>query len=290
MLALPWQVYGREAGGPSGALYASAADLGRWLAFQLGEGSAAGWQPHATHIPHTPLAEAELPDWPAQLTAAGRRAEPVGYGLGWYAHDVDGQRLVHHSGGSGGYCSWAALLPELGFGVAVLLNGRSGNALNAALALMAVDRALGAAPLDWPTLLRPAPGSAGAASVLMIPAAAHAARQADVPATLSPTELAGGYTAPVLGLPVTITPIDDGLSISAGRMQGRLSHWSADTWRLTVVGRLELPYEDLVTFHRSTAGTTAALHAPIHAPIYANAARTAALKRLRQSPAHMVCD
>jgi hypothetical protein len=49
-----------------------------------------------------------------------------GYGRGWLVGDYGGQRLISHSGGTYGFVSQVALLPEADLGVVILTNGGPG--------------------------------------------------------------------------------------------------------------------------------------------------------------------
>jgi len=99
---------------------ASISDMSRWLLAQMGQ------MPHI--IPdtvlsdiHTPLVRTpgEIPryNWNGHLRNAH-------YGLGWRIFNWHGHRMVFHSGGIEGYLSQVGFMPELGIGVAVLLNSR----------------------------------------------------------------------------------------------------------------------------------------------------------------------
>ncbi len=99
---------------------ASISDMSRWLLAQMGQ------MPHI--IPdtvlsdlHTPLVRTpgEIPryNWNGRLRNAH-------YGLGWRIFDWAGHCMVFHSGGVEGYLSQVGFMPELGIGVAVLLNSR----------------------------------------------------------------------------------------------------------------------------------------------------------------------
>ncbi|RCK70244.1 class A beta-lactamase-related serine hydrolase [Desertihabitans brevis] len=99
---------------PAGArLSCSTTDLLAWAAFQLGEGTA----PDGTRV----LAS-------DSLRAMGSASTPhevmpgVGIGLGWMLRQVDGTRLLEHSGDVSGQHASVTVAPERGFAVVVLTN------------------------------------------------------------------------------------------------------------------------------------------------------------------------
>jgi CubicO group peptidase (beta-lactamase class C family) len=101
----------------AGGLYASAADLDRFLRFQLDDGSIDG--------------RAVLdPEWMAEMrTVQGPRAgEPAGWGLGVVSHRWNRfeQRpdLFDHGGGGYGFLADLWWSPPLGIGIAVLTNSQ----------------------------------------------------------------------------------------------------------------------------------------------------------------------
>jgi CubicO group peptidase (beta-lactamase class C family) len=99
----------------AGGMMTTARDLGRWLAFQLGDGRLDGEQIVDAAIvrgTRDPLVE-----------ASGR--PPFGgdhYGLGWWIGSYRGHELVHHSGGFAGFRSLVSFSPDGRVGVAVLGN------------------------------------------------------------------------------------------------------------------------------------------------------------------------
>ncbi len=67
------------------------------------------------------------------------------YGIGWYQADYRGQLMFHHFGSFSGYRSHVSFIPELGIGVAVLINdaSRPGFMLPDTIANYIYDLALG---------------------------------------------------------------------------------------------------------------------------------------------------
>jgi CubicO group peptidase (beta-lactamase class C family) len=106
--------------------YGTIVDQARWLAFNLGDGTA----PDGTRLlrAETLAAMQTLQDSAhARPTLDGGWGwEGTGYGFGWWASTRAGERLFAHSGGAPGYTSFVMGNRDRGVGVAILSNG--GNA------------------------------------------------------------------------------------------------------------------------------------------------------------------
>jgi CubicO group peptidase (beta-lactamase class C family) len=183
----------------AGGLYASAADLGRFLRFQLNDGSIDG----------RAVLDAR---WMAEMrTVQGPRAgEPAGWGLGVVRHRWNGfgQRpdLFDHGGGGFGFLSDLWWSPHVGIGIAILTNSQD-HQLQGDLALSILgelaaepgtyhDRLLGLpsrpAVADPNTSFEPPHGMAElVAAVAMDPIGDEAVRWA---------ACAGDYAAPAWGV------------------------------------------------------------------------------------------
>jgi CubicO group peptidase (beta-lactamase class C family) len=254
MTVLPWGPYGREIGGASGDVQSTARDMAKWLRMLLDGGRSGGETILSADAmrqifsPQTSLCPGESERWVRIARAAGLQAEPMGYGFGWYLHAYRGHKLAHHSGGQGGFISYAALLPERGFGVAVMVNGRANRGLAQALAFRAVDAALGTPTLDWAKQMAPPPGAAAGGSIVSLSPADQAARRPDLPMTAAPEAYAGIYASDVIPQGLSVTLENGALRARLGLLDATLTHWHADTFLMTAAGRLETPYEDLMTF------------------------------------------
>jgi CubicO group peptidase (beta-lactamase class C family) len=98
---------------PAGFIAASAEDLGRWLIAQL------GGAPGGVHVV-SPTSLAAMHDGVAPTGIDGQR-----YGLGWVDGALGGVRVVSHAGSTTDMAAFAAIAPERGLGIAILLNGQS---------------------------------------------------------------------------------------------------------------------------------------------------------------------
>lgn len=114
----------------TGMLRSSAADLTRYLSFMAtGDGQAIGVAPELL----------------AELTRPRAWSQPGGgYALGWSVRSQEGVTVVRHGGSLKGVASCQGFVPELGLGVAVLMNLDGAPAMRAWYG--AVNLALGLAP------------------------------------------------------------------------------------------------------------------------------------------------
>ena len=120
--------------GPAGSIYSNAADMSRWVQFQLNLGSWKGEQLIS--------AESMQECWVSNIDIAPE----VGYGMGWMLHDWQGQRWIEHGGNIDGYSAKVGMLPDSGYGFVMLCN------LNGAALQGRID------PLVWDVLLGDLPG------------------------------------------------------------------------------------------------------------------------------------
>lgn len=120
--------------GPAGSIYSNAADMSRWVQFQLNLGSWKGEQLISS--------ESMQECWKSNIDIAPE----VGYGMGWMLHDWQGQRWIEHGGNIDGFSAKVGMLPDSGYGFVMLCN------LNGASLQGRID------PLVWEALLGELPG------------------------------------------------------------------------------------------------------------------------------------
>jgi beta-lactamase class C len=128
---------------------ASIRDVAIWMRAQLGE------QPEILSLPVLQMVQTTRIDTPGEMLGPRWRRERVrsaGYALGWRVFDYAGARMVFHAGAVQGYRAMVGLLPEYGFGVAVLWNSNSG--VPAGLLPRILDRQLQLSGPDWLDLQR----------------------------------------------------------------------------------------------------------------------------------------
>jgi CubicO group peptidase (beta-lactamase class C family) len=110
---------------PAGALWSNAREMARYVQTELADGIAPDgtrvvsaenlemtWAPGVV-IPSSPAG-------PAVLSAS-----MTNYGLGWMGGAYHGLRLINHSGGTYGFGSEVAFLPEENLGIVILTNART---------------------------------------------------------------------------------------------------------------------------------------------------------------------
>ncbi|HLW64411.1 MAG TPA: serine hydrolase [Gemmataceae bacterium] len=133
---------------PAGSVYSSANDMGKWLRFQLGDGTWNGRRlVSATNLDEThkpniiiPMIEAAVATYPytVQLT----------YAMGWVVQDYRGVKLISHGGIVEGFKVNLALVPAEQIGIGVLVNEHA-TLMSMATINSILDLMLGAPAKDW---------------------------------------------------------------------------------------------------------------------------------------------
>ena len=133
---------------PAGSVYTTANDLGKWLRFQLGDGTWNGRRLvssanlNETHKPNTiiPMTDVAAATYPytVQLT----------YGMGWVMQDYRGVKLISHGGIVEGFKVNLALLPAERIGIGVMVNEHA-SLMSMATINSILDLMLGAPAKDW---------------------------------------------------------------------------------------------------------------------------------------------
>lgn len=119
----------------AGGMYASANDLARWLAVQLGQGRLDG----RPVVSADAVAEAHRPLATDQGESFGVLVRD-GYALGWHTGTYDGEPMLHHLGGFPGAHAHLSFMPGRDLGVVVLANeSGAGGRLAALVAAFAYD-------------------------------------------------------------------------------------------------------------------------------------------------------
>ncbi len=106
--------------GPAGSIHSSATEMGRYLAFQMGDGSVAG-----TRL----ISKANLDAMHRQQTAIKSPPDGTlpGYGFGWFTGEYRGLKIVEHGGNINGYTAEMEMVPQKGLGIVLLTNLDSAN-------------------------------------------------------------------------------------------------------------------------------------------------------------------
>ncbi len=135
----------------AGGIYASVADLSKWMIMQLNRGKYgkdltleifSERQQNQMWKPHTNLGFTTKPNPRTKTHFAA-------YGLGWVIRDKQGKIVFSHTGGLPGMLSKTVLVPELNLGIVVLTNSLpGGNAYNS-IPEMILDSYLEIEERDW---------------------------------------------------------------------------------------------------------------------------------------------
>ena len=95
---------------PAGAISSTALDMTSWIRFLLRQG---------VHDGKALISPAALTTtWTPQIQVGGT----IGYGMGWFVRNSQGQRLIEHGGAIAGYSAEVGLLPDSNIGFVVLTN------------------------------------------------------------------------------------------------------------------------------------------------------------------------
>ncbi|MCZ6834812.1 MAG: serine hydrolase, partial [Planctomycetota bacterium] len=99
-----------DAIGPAGSINSNVLDMAHWVQFQLDRGVYQG---------NRLISEERHQDtWTTQIDLA----PSIGYGLGWFLQEWEGQPVVEHGGNIDGFGAQVALLPESNLGYVLLTN------------------------------------------------------------------------------------------------------------------------------------------------------------------------
>ena len=137
--------YLSAASAPAGAICSTTGEIAKWLRFHLAGGKVndrALLEPSAIRQ----LYKLNIPFDPAPLVFSEKRM--AGYGMGWFAYDYKGFRLLEHGGNVFGGTALASMIPEKNIGCVILTNANS-TLLTYALSSIVFDRLLGASGSNW---------------------------------------------------------------------------------------------------------------------------------------------
>ena len=214
---------------PSGSVHMSARDLGKWLQFQLGDGSWKGKRLvksedfEQTHKPHTLI----------PMNSMARDLNPdtvqLTYAMGWVVQDYRGVKVIGHSGWIDGFRCQLMLLPQHHLAFAVLAN-LDGTRMNLALSNRLVDILLELPEKNWnayfaQVLLRNAKAKQEASE------RREAARRPDVKPSLPLADYVGEYEHPAYGVCKVLKKGDD-LIWEWSSFSKVLDHYAGDTFEI----------------------------------------------------------
>ena len=239
-----------DAIGGAGAIWSSAAEMAQWMRLHLNNGQFNG----TLLLSPAQMAEMQRPVTVMPIDSTARRLHPTNhftaYALGWRVQDLQGRRLVHHSGSINYTRTHLVMVPEEGIGVVAMANLSSSN-LQLAVTHWILDVLQGRTPQDWSALYleldaRSAGASARAAETLA------AARISDALPALPLSSYTGQFEDALFGQ-VRVTEEEGGLVLYySPDYIADLEPWHQDvfraTWRRPGAGAT------FVTFHIDTRG------------------------------------
>lgn len=136
--------------GPAGSINSSAADMIKWIQFQIKKGK---WDDH-TLVSEKSLRELWSPQTIQRVSVNSEKMWPSthfkSYGMGWGLMDYHGKKVISHSGGYDGMISFSAFVPEANLGFVILTNINS--SLYYPLSYKILDSYLSNDTTDWSNL------------------------------------------------------------------------------------------------------------------------------------------
>lgn len=215
--------------GPATSIYSSAADMARWLNFQLSEGKVG----EKTIIPEEELSFMRSNHMPINMAFPGLSAHFVNQGLGLYISDSRmGYKLYGNGGDIDGMEAYHVFVPELNLGIAIMVN--SIIAMPQCLIAWILDRYTGATHKNWLNDILSVAESENGSYFLSLETSRQAASDSSKPATFPISDYAGVYRHALLG-DLTVEAIDGALSFTLGTSYtGNLHHANHDTFFIKV--------------------------------------------------------
>lgn len=216
--------------GPAGAINSCAADMVRWVKFQLDSARAGSRR----LVSPRNFRETHTPQLALRIDSAYRALNPAthlrSYAFGWIASDYHGREMLSHAGNLSGMNAMVGLLPEERLGVVVLSN-LEGQSLREALMYWVFDRYLGVPLKDWSAATL-------AGKVRADSARSRARREREGKRVLGThpslplARYAGTYSDSLYG-PAKVTLENGRLVFTlAPRAVGDMQHWQYDTFRV----------------------------------------------------------
>ena len=133
--------------GAAGGIYASVADLSKWMMMHL-NGGKTGTQQMISNENHREMLR------PHTFIGFNGKPDPRtkvhfnAYGLGWFINDQNGYAIFSHTGGLPGMLSKTTLIPELNVGVVVLTNTDPGGYSYQTISRAIIDSYIGLRQID----------------------------------------------------------------------------------------------------------------------------------------------
>lgn len=214
----------------AGAINSTAADMARWLRFQLDSGRVGGKRLvsarnfRETHTPQTSM----------RIDSAYRAMNPhthlMSYAFGWRVQDYRGRELLFHAGNLSGMAAVVGLMPEERLGVVVLSNLEY-NALRESLVYKVMDLWLRAPPKDW-SAENLAEKRTNDSTAAVSEAKRTAKRMKGTRPSLDLRSYAGSYEDLFYGTAEVLYQNGKLVFAESPRFVGDMEHWHYDTFRV----------------------------------------------------------
>ena len=240
----------------TGNVMSTANDMGRWLLFQLGEGTVEGKVilpakvVHEMHSPQIPIrgGAQEAAYYFERLDSQTLNTRDWSYGMGWFLNDYRNKPMVWHGGTIPGFRCMVGFMPDERVGVYVAANRTS--LLPVALFLRAMDALIGAPAADWSKIFQEETRYQEEQDVLQKSRRA-AARVAGTQPSVALDRYQGTFSSDPLG-DLTVALEQGALRVNWGLRHGRLVHWHYDTFQI-IWDRPEFDDTPLITFQVGAA-------------------------------------
>ncbi|MEO7501130.1 MAG: serine hydrolase [Gemmatimonadaceae bacterium] len=243
----------------AGAINSSAADMAKWIRFQLDSGRVGGKR----LVSKRSFVETHSAQTAMRLDSTYRAFNPFthvrSYAFGWNVLDYRGREMLSHAGNLSGMAAIVGLLPEERLGIVVLSN-LEGNALRESLMYKVFDLFLGAPERDWSrvSLVERTSFDSIEAKDLRDKTAK---RVRDTKPSLPLARYAGAYSDSLYGRAEVRMENGHLVLALAPKQIGDLEHWHFDTFKVT--WRDHRDGWNLVTFALDTEGAVDTLRADI---------------------------
>ena len=246
----------QQAIGPAGMIVSNVAELAQWVQFHVADGRT---EDGAQLVSREQIHELRRVQTPYRVESVHPEEQgPSGYGLGWGVDLFHGHSLINHSGGINGFSTFAAFIPELAAGIAILTNLNQASAAWRSVAYNYFERCLGLEPIDWTARLRNEKQRDEAAGKRLADFALTQPRSGTSPSHPL-ADYAGTYDHPGYG-PIEITESDGRLGGTYNEMAFELTHHHHDVFRLVIEERSD---ECLVRFGTGYRGHVDSLEGPL---------------------------
>ncbi len=219
-----------DSAAPAGAVWSTADDIGKWVAFMLGDGTANGktlLKPATFRMLTQP--QIVIPMAQFYPTSALTKPHWTTYGLGWFQHDYRGGMVNMHTGSLAGRTAIVGLLQDKKFGIYIFGNTDHAEVRHALMYKAFDVFGFDDNSRDWSTEAKTLYDGIAATGKQQSDAVI-ALRAANTKPSLSIASYAGRYSDALVG-DVDITARDGRLTLTIGNRTADLEHWHYETFR-----------------------------------------------------------